>query len=201
MHSLRKQRAGRSSAWLFGVPRLGVPPGRVVVTPCILSLQHQNKHEQTRVVPFEMICQSNPDHSVPKNRNNHSAIKPYNGLRLCTKNDPTHYVVTIRYISIPLPFNQRNVESSFISLTGSPQEILKHRVVDHEAYGLSFRDFRDRSHCGKPLRMQALLPCKLLLGLSNWNTIPAPNRCTSMRAASHWTWFAVLAALSRKARH
>ena len=33
---------------------------------------------------------------------------------------------------MPLPFNQRDVESSFISLTGNPQEILSHRVVDHE---------------------------------------------------------------------
>ena len=32
MHSLHTQRPGRSSAWLFGVPRPGVPPGRVVVT-------------------------------------------------------------------------------------------------------------------------------------------------------------------------
>ena len=49
-------------------------------------------------------------------------------------------------------------------------------------------------------RMQALLPCKRLLGLGKWNTISATGRCTSMRAASHWTWLAVLAALSRKAR-
>ena len=48
--------------------------------------------------------------------------------------------------------------------------------------------------------MQALLPCKRLLGLGKWNTISATGRCTSMRAASHWTWLAVLAALSRKAR-
>jgi hypothetical protein len=47
--------------------------------------------------------------------------------------------------------------------------------------------------------MQALLPCKHLLGLGKWNTISATGRCASLRAASHWTWLAVLAALSRKA--
>ena len=84
----------------------------------------------------------------------------------------------------------------FFHTTRSPQEILNHRVVEHQTYRLSLRD---KSHCDKPLRMKALLPCKLLLGLSNWN-ISAANKFTSMRAASHWTWFAVLAALSRKAR-
>ena len=58
MHSLHTQRPGRSSAWLFGVPRLGVPPGRVVVIQPILSAQHE---EPTRAVGSEMICQSNPD--------------------------------------------------------------------------------------------------------------------------------------------
>ena len=48
--------------------------------------------------------------------------------------------------------------------------------------------------------MQALLPGKRLLGLRKWKTISAIDRCTSMRAASHWTWLAVLAALARKAR-
>ena len=48
--------------------------------------------------------------------------------------------------------------------------------------------------------MQALLPCKRLLGLCKRNTISATDRCTSMRAAPHWTWLAVLTALSRKAR-
>ena len=32
MHSLCRQRPGQSSAWLFGVPRLGAPPGPILVT-------------------------------------------------------------------------------------------------------------------------------------------------------------------------
>ena len=58
MHSLHTQRPGRSSAWLFGVPRPGVPPGRVAVTQSILSPQHQ---EPARAVGREMIYQSHPD--------------------------------------------------------------------------------------------------------------------------------------------
>ena len=48
--------------------------------------------------------------------------------------------------------------------------------------------------------MQALLPCEFLFAPGEWNSISSATRCASMRAASHWTWPAVLAALSRKAR-
>ena len=65
VHSLHTQRPGRSSAWLFGIPRLGVPPGRVVVTQFILGPQHQ---EPTKAVGSEMICQSNPDPFSPTMR-------------------------------------------------------------------------------------------------------------------------------------
>jgi hypothetical protein len=48
--------------------------------------------------------------------------------------------------------------------------------------------------------MQALLPSEFLFALGEWNSISSTTRCASMRAASHWTWFALLTALSRKAR-
>ena len=62
------------------------------------------------------------------------------------------------------------------------------------------KQYQATNICAEAICLQALLPCELLLGLGNWNTIATTNGCASMCAASHWTWLTVPAAILQQAQ-